>query len=107
MRGAEARGAALAGLTAFALAWVSGLLYAPPVPLLDVRTGAWRLGRVPTPDEIVYFGRLLLAWGAALPAGALGALAAARGWQCGPLWALWAATALAGAVLLSIVAFWP
>ena len=101
------RGAALVGLIAFGLTWMAGLLWSPPVPIYDPVGGAWRVDRVASPVEMVWYGRVMLAWAVAVPAGALGRLAGRRGLAFGPLWEAWAFTALGLAALLSAVAVWP
>ncbi len=109
MPGAEngARGAVLTGLTAFGVAWALGLLMAPPVPIYDPATGDWHWGRVPTPQEMVWYGHFLWAWVVALPVAGLGAFAGRRGVPFGDRWLAWALTALGAAVVLSVLAFWP
>lgn len=104
---AARRGAVLAGLIAYALAWMVGLLWSPPVPLYDPVTGTWHVGRVPAALEMVWYGRVALAWAVATPAAALGFAAGRRGVVFGSLWQAWALTAVGLAVALSAVAFWP
>lgn len=110
MRGADGapwRGAVLAGLVAYGVAWAAGLMWQPPLPLYDAALGQWRFGRAAAPQELTWYGSFLMAWGAALVAGACGYVAGRRGLVFGRLWEAWAMTSLGLALVLSLTAFWP